>query len=246
MQVTNEAPPYAGGFRPWQLALLLLLAVLGALAIGISLKVHPEIQSHVDVLNPRQPMNVLVGIQGSPDRPVFIGLVAVVQPTTRTLTVVPVSGSIPVVADHQTEPLYEAVSGLPAKAATRLVSQATQIPIDHYFYITPKDLMLVLDALYYHSPGWPKTETPVVMLNILGYPSGRVAPRQQVAFIDHLVSQLPTISPIAAGSLLQIPKSSVTNLTSYQLFLLANYVRGDQLVPGNPQAYHHSVRRTHG
>jgi hypothetical protein len=86
------------------------------------------------------------------------------------------------------------------------------------------------------------------MLSVFGYPEGTVQPAKELHLIDKMIHRLPLISPIAAGALLQIPKTSVTNLTSYQLFLLANYVRGDQLVLGTLNAHHlvHEQGRNHG
>ncbi|MCL5116033.1 MAG: hypothetical protein M1272_02665, partial [Firmicutes bacterium] len=143
------------GFRRAHLLLLLLVFLLGALFLWYSLDTHPELHSRVDVLNTSQPMNVLVSVQGTALDPGFLGFIAVVQPHTRVLNVIPVSGLREVTVNHASEPLYQAVSDSKPRTATRLVSEATGVPIDHYFYLTSSDLNLILQALYYHSPNWP-------------------------------------------------------------------------------------------
>lgn len=234
------------GFNPLYLWMMMGLAAIGGVAIVLSLIFHPNIKTRVNVLNQRKPMKVLVGIQGTSTNPVFIGFLAVVSPRSQVLTVVPISGRIPVVYAGVNEPLYQAVSSVPAKKASLLVQQATRIPIHHYFFITPKDLMLVLHALYYHSHHWPKNQTPLTMLSTLGYPDGRIAPKKEIQLLSTIVTQLPLVNPIETSTLLTIPKTSVTNLSSYQLFLLANYIRGDALKPGNIGPYQIHRRRSHG
>lgn len=233
------------GFRRAQLALLLVVFVLGAALIWYSLDTHPAIRSHIDVLNTRHPMNVLVAVQGTPLDPGFVGFIAKVKPNTRVLRVVPVPANVPVLVNHVHEPLYEAISDSPPSQAMTLVSRASGISIDHYFYLDSNDLFDLLDALYYHTPHWPTKRTPLTMLQILGYPSGRIQPNREIALLSEMINRLPLMSPIAAGSLLSIPRTALTNLSSYQLFLLANYVRGDQLQRGTMDR-HISARRSHG
>lgn len=229
----------------WPLIALLSLFLIGAGFIWYSLQTHPAVRSHIDVLNTRQPMNVLVGVQGTPLDPGFLGLIAVVKPNSRVLTVVPISGLTTVRIGSLQEPLYQAVSDVSAAKATQLVAGVAHIPINHYFYLTSNDLMLILNALYQHSPNWPSRLTPLTMLETLGYPSGRIETGKEMRLLRTMITQLPLINPIQASSLLAIPKTAVTNLTSYQLFLLANYVRGDQLHLGS--VHHHTLRRrSHG
>lgn len=238
--------PKKPGFRRIHILLMIAAAVVGAVLIWISLLTHPQLRSHVDVLNTRQPMNVLVAVQGSPLDPGFLGLVAVVKPNTRVLTVIPISGETLVSVGPAKEPLYQAVSNVSPKKATQLISRASGVPINHYFFLTGQDLLLVINALYYHSPNWPKSLTPLTMLKTLGYPSGHVVGSQELKLISQVVQRVPLINPIAASSLLAITKTSVTNLTFNQLFLLANYVRGDPLRQGSAKLYQHHHRRTHG
>lgn len=233
------------GFRRAQLIALLLVFFFGALFIWYALATHPAVRSRVQLLNTRRPMNVLVAVQGTPLDPGFVGFVAMVQPKSQVLNVVPISGLTEVVQGRQKEPLYQAFSDAGAPMAMRLASKATGMRIDHYFYLNADDLFLILNALYAHSPNWPKTQDPLTMLKTLGYPSGRIVPRQEMRLVREIVSRLPLINPIAASALLAIPKTSLTNLSSHQLFLLANYVRGDQLRRASVHQYSHN-RRSHG
>lgn len=224
---------------------LLTIFVLGAAVIVYSLVTHSAVRSHVNVLNTRQPMNVLVGVKGTPLDPGFVGFVAEVKPGSDVLNVVPISGRIPVTVNQVKEPLYQAFSDESPKKAMKLVAQWSGAPIDHYFYLNIDSLDKVLNALYYHSPHWPKQRTPLTMLEILGYPGGRIQPKPELNLMRRIVNRLPLINPIAAASLLSIPNTAQTNLTKYELFLLANYVRGDELRLSS--VHRHRTRRgSHG
>lgn len=233
------------GFHRPQLLALLLVLLAGAAFLWYSVRTHPVIHSKVAVLNSRKPMNVLVGVQGTPLNPGFVGFVAEVKPGSRILLVIPISGQIQVNTGAAQEPLYRLVSEMPAHSTMQLVARSTGLPIDHYFYLNANNLFKLLDALYYHSPHWPARNTPLTMLKTLGYPGKRVHPKEDMALVRKIVNRLPLISPLAATSLLSIPQTSVTNLTSYQLFLLANYVRGDEIKQGVLHP-HRPQRGSHG
>lgn len=230
-----------------RLFLIALVAILtaGAAFIWYSVGTHPQIRSQVAVLNSRKPMNVLVGVQGTPLNPGFVGFVAEVRPNSQILQVVPISGRRPVHYNGSSHPLYEAVSEVTPNQAMHLVADSTRIPIDHYFYIDATNLYNLLDALYYHSPHWPTHETPLTMLKILGYPGNSIHSQREMELVREMLNRLPLVSPLAAASLLSIPRTSLTNLSRHQLFLLANYVRGDALKSGTLPG-HRSHRRIHG
>lgn len=244
MQVV-ENTVVRNGFARMTVIVSLLVFVVGAIFIGYSQAIHPAAPSHVDVLNTTHPMNVLVGVQGTPLQPGFVGFVAVVKPHSRVLNVVPLSGMTPVTTAQGPEPLYQAISDTTSLNAMHLVSKASGMPIDHYFYVTGSDLSLVLNDLYYHTPNWPKADQPLTMFQTLGYPYGRTNPKEEMALLSKILNGLPLVSPLAASKLLAIPNNASTNLTTEQLFLLANYVRGDKLVETSASRYAHT-RRTHG
>jgi hypothetical protein len=233
------------GISRRQLAALLAVFVLGAAFIVYSVRTHPTIQSHVNVLNTRQPMNVLVGVQGTPLYPGFVGFVAEVKPKSRVLNVVPISGKIMVRVQGAPEPLYRAVSDASPGLAMKLVSRASRVRINRYFYLDFGSLDILVSALYYDTPHWPKNQTPLTMLKILGYPGGRIQPKQEMALVREMIDRLPLVNPIKVPALFTIPNRSRTNLSRHQLFLLANYVRGDQLRRISLPA-HHSKRGSHG
>lgn len=234
------------GFRRLYLAIMLIIAVIGAVTIGLSYSSHAQVHSRGHILNRRRPMNVLVGIQGTPGHPSFLGLLAVIKPNSRVLSVVPISSEMMVRVDHVREPLYRAVSVLSPKRATALVARSSGMRIDRYFYLTPKDLNLVLSALYYHTHNWPIGETPSVMLAELGFPHGHVSSATEVALLSNMINDLPSINPLVASSLLVITKNSTTDLSNNELFLLANYVRNDKLVPAHVLKNAKPLRRKHG
>lgn len=234
-------------FRRSHLVALLIIFVLGALGLWYASVTHPKIESRVDVLSTRQ-MNVLVAVHGTPLNPGFLGFVAAVKTNSHILKIEPVSGLIPVTVGRTRMPLYEAVSDLTPQQATKLVSKASGIPIGDYFYINGGDLTLVLNALYSHTPNWPKTDTPLIMLQGLGYPASPTNPKEQIRLVRLMANRLPSVTTMAALSLLSITKTASTNLSSDQIFLLGNYVRGDQLVQGllTPHTQAHQSGRRHG
>lgn len=234
------------GFRRSHIVALLSLFFVGAVLVWYSLVTHPAVRSRIQIVDIQQSMNVLVGVQGNALNPGFLGFVAHVNPNSRILKVTPISGMMPTVVNHQQEPLYEAISDSSAKQATGLVASATGIPIDHYFYINGTDLSLILTVLYDHSPGWPKTLSPLDMLQTLGYPNGATNPKQEMKLVGLMVNRLPTLNPAQASSLLGITRTSSTNLSFYELYLLAEYVRGDTLKQVPISSYTHHSRRAHG
>jgi hypothetical protein len=221
-----------------------IIAGLGAIVIGLSVVFHTRIPTRVSpiALNEHQPSKVLVAVEGKTDSPAFIGLLAVVDPHSDVLSVVPIKGTTKI----HGMPLYLALNGTKPKAALALISAATGIPIHRYFFMTSSDLTMVLDALYYHTRHWPKTETPAVMASTLGYPYGQTHGWAAIHLLSKIISNLPGVSPIAASHLLRVTQNSETNLTASQLFLLANYIRGDRLQLGYTSQYRTPSRRHHG
>ncbi len=238
------------GFSKRQRWITGVMAGLGALFVGFSVIFHAHIHSRISTIaiNEKQPVNVLVAIRGNAKAPAFIGFMAIVKSNSQILTVIPLSGDVPAISASGThEPLYEAITGESPKVMTKTISVATGVPIHHYFYLSTKDLLLVMNALYYHTDHhWPKIVTPTAMLASLGYPDGSANPVGQVKLLGQIVDALPQVNPITAGSLLGLSKSSSTNLTAYQIFALANYVRGDILKLGTTSQLPHSSRRSHG
>lgn len=234
----------SGRFTRFQVWLMAIIAALGAVVIGLSVVFHTRIPTRVSpiALNEHQPSKVLIAVEGTAGAPAFIGLLAVVNPHSSFLSVVPINGTTKV----NGIPLYLAIAGTKPKVALRIISNATGIPIHHYFFMRAADLTLVLNALYYHTRHWPKTETPAVMAATLGYPYGQSHGWATIHLLTKIVSELPGVSPIAASHLLGVSQNSATNLTSSQLFLLAQYIRGETLQLGYPSQYRTPSRSHHG
>lgn len=238
-------PRVSEGFSIRYLWIMGIMAMTGALVITLSLLLHSRIPTRVSPIELRehQPSKILVGVRGTMTEPAFFGFLAIVNPKSQVLSVVPVSGKLLV----NGVPLYVATAGKTAKEDAALVSRATGVPFHSYFFLTASDLTLVLNALYYHTGHWPTRDTPSTMLNNLGYPYGPSHGWNTVNLLSRIVQTLPSVSPIAASHLLGVTKTSVTNLTSYQLFLLANYIRGDNLQLGHMADFRsYPARRHHG
>ncbi len=233
------------GFTRAQLTALFLVFFGVALFIWYSVNTHPAITATVDPLNNGRPMNVLVAVKGTPLDPGFVGFVAEIRPNTQVLRFIPIPGRLSV-STHQTrQPLFLATSDAKPLKAVALVSRAAHMPINSYFLISDTSLIKVLDALYYHSPHWPTHQTPLTMLQTMGYPGNRIHPHREMELVQEMIERFPLISPLAAGPLLSIPETSVTNLRYYQLFLLATYLRGNQLREGTLHL-HTPRRESHG
>ncbi len=243
MSTTPTTTQDGQGFTRLHIWMMGTIAFLGALIIGVSVVFNTRIPTTVNpiVLNEHQPSKVLVAVEGTPQSPAFIGLLAVVQPHSNVLSVVPINGTIRL---HGV-PLYLALNGKKPKVAVKLVSQATGISINHYFFLTQNDLSLVLNALYYHSRHWPTTETPAAMASTLGYPYGKSHGWATIHLLSKIVAGLPGVSPIAASHLIGVTQNSITNLTGSQLFLLGNYIRGKNLELGTVRQYRTSPSRSH-
>ncbi len=238
-------PRNSEGFSTRQLWIMGVLAGVGALLIGLSLLFHTRIPTRVSpiTLHEHQPSKVLVAIKGTAASPAFLGFLAVVEPRSQVLTVVPINGESRI----DGVPLYLVVSGEDAKQAAVSIASVTGVPVHSYFFLTPADLGMVLNALYYHTNHWPSVKTPDAMLTTLGYPDGHSHGWATVKLLSQIVQGLPSVSPIAASRLLGVTKTSTTNLTSYQLFLLANYIRGDTLQLGYVRQFRApATRRNHG
>ncbi|HBQ95127.1 MAG: hypothetical protein M1294_07175 [Firmicutes bacterium] len=239
------------GFTSRQRWITGVLAILGAFFVAFSVAMHARIHSRVSTIaiNQKQPVKVLVGIRGTSTNPAFIGFLAVVKPNSQILTVVPISGTTEVRGPNgKIAPLYTETSQASPIALTQMVSQSIHVPIHHYFYFTTNDLLQVMNALYYHTNNhWPKGLTPSAMLGTFGYPDGAASPKGQVELLSEIVNKLPDVNPLVGGELLGMAKTSRTNLTAYQVFSLANYIRGDALRLGTiQQLQYHPARRTHG
>ena len=248
MQTRTEK--LAIGFTRRQRWITGILAILGAFFVALSVSLHTRIHSRISTIaiNEKQPVKVLVGIRGTTATPAFIGFLAVVKPNSQVLTVVPVSGSMLVMGPNGSMvPLYTTMGNDSPAVLTKMVSQATKVPIHHYFYFTTHDLVMVMNALYYHSDHhWPKLLTPSSMLATFGYPDGDASPRGQVNLLSQMITTLPQVNPLVAGELLAMAKNSSTNLTAYQVFSLANYIRGDAIKLGSLKLVRQAARRSHG
>lgn len=223
------------GFKKMHLAIMVGIAVVGAISIALSVIFHARIHTTVQpiVINEQNPLHVLVAIRGNSVSPSLVAFQTVVTLRSHTLTVTPLSGQTRVSIHGVREPLYQAVSTLPSKQAVALISKTYGVPFHHYFFLTGTDLVKVFNALYYHSPSWPESQTPLTMEATMGYPKGRIHPQQEIRLLNEVIHGLPNVRPIAASGLLAMVENTKSNLTSYQLFQLGNYIRGDSLQLGH-------------
>lgn len=244
-------PSQSIGF-PQPLKLLILTALsMGGLLIIISLVFHSRIPTRYlqETINQKQPRQVLLTAAGSPENPGFIGFLIIIQPDSNVLTIVPIPGSL-TTRDAKASnvpvsglPLWEAVSQTPPKTAVHLIEKSAHINVTHYFFLTANDLQSILNALYTHAQGWPQTETVPMMLNTLGFPKGDVVPAKELKLLREIMRGLPKMNPLVASSLIAITKTAKTNLSGYQMFQLANYIRGDSFKIGQLTSF--QVGRNH-
>ena len=204
-------------------AWLLGVAVLGALALGVSVSgPNPAIATGSDI-----PGLVLVAVVGLPGQPGFAGFIAHIDPNGRNLGVIPVPGSL--AAESPGDPLWADAGQLSGSALTAAVRRDTGLRVSGYYLINIGATQAVLEALDQGSQDWPKALAPDLALKELGWPYGQPSRRHELAVLSDIVTYLPELAPNQTTLLTNVMKGSTTNLSAYQLFMLATYIRGENL-----------------
>ncbi|MBX5468075.1 MAG: hypothetical protein K6U14_11380 [Firmicutes bacterium] len=229
--------PVAGsavGFARPTLWAMSLLASMGALAVAVSLLFHSRIHTRYleETINQRQPHAVLVAAVGTQEAPGFVGFWLRIPDDGNRLDLTPLAGTpwvtiTPPGGVPEQVPLWQAVSLLPPPAAARLIARTYGLTGGYYFITSTVDLLDILDALAHHTGQGSALGSVTAMLQTLGYPDGTVHPARELALLEAMIRALPRLNPLVASSLLAVTKTSYTNLSGYQMFQLANVVRGD-------------------
>lgn len=248
----KQAPPVANiGFPKPALLAMVAMALLGGIAVALSLVFHSRIHTRYleETIRERQPHEVVVAAVGTPVAPGFVGFLVDVTNGVNQLTVTPLPGSgLVSVALKQGDPpvrlpLWQAVSEVPPATAARVIASAYHLSGSYYFLTSTQNLLTILDALANHATGGDQLGSVTSMLETLGYPDGTVHPARELQLLAAMIRTLPRLNPLVASSLLTVTKTSHTNLSGYQMFQLANVVRGDSFRLGQLPA---AVRSSHG
>jgi len=180
------------------------------------------------------PLSVAVIVEGSSQNPGLIGFLATVHPRTNVLDIVPLAGSVPLRLPNSsggavTVPAWQGVSMASPKIVTAAIDRATGFTASDYFFMPVAGLKTVFRTLADDTTEWPKADTVIHSLRVLGYPRGSTHPQRELRFLNQLMLALPQITPLDAASLMGVAISSSFNLSQYELFTLGNYVGGDVL-----------------
>lgn len=202
---------------------LAIAAVAGAAALWVSVS-RPNMAAASGSTSLRL---VLVAVVGETGQPGFAGFVAHIDPNGRDLGVIPVSGLLP--AQRPGDPLWTDAGLLSGPALLRAVRRDTHLNVQGYFLVNIGATEAVLQALNQDSPGWPKALAPDLVLKDLGWPYGQAARRHELLVLSDIVTYLPELASNQTPLLQTVLQGSETNLSTYEMFELATYIRGDTL-----------------
>ncbi|MCL8207028.1 MAG: hypothetical protein K6V97_03000 [Actinomycetia bacterium] len=206
----------------------LLWGLVAAVLVGAVLLVLSVVRPNrgVDELA-ETPRVVLVAMSGTPEQPGFAGFLAILNPASRVVKVVPVPGTLPVVAPS--DPLWSEAPRLTPRQIAAVVGRDLHIPVSGYFIVDAPEAQAVLSALAASAPGWPAHLTSDQLLRALGWPYGIPGAQGQLDALQAIITGLPELPPSQDPLLNVALKASHTNLSLYQMFMLATYIRGDTL-----------------
>lgn len=216
------------GFEPLRLGPRLLagigaIAIVGALLLGISIARPNHVPQAIS-----NPHAVLVAITGENGQPGFAGFLAIINPNSRNLSVVPIPGTLMAGPGHT--PLWVTANGTSPRQVTAAISRQIHQPITGYFVLDYQATEAVLNELDKGSPDWPKKLTPANTLALLGWPDGTPSQHGQFQALQAIITFLPELPSNQTNLFHLVLQGSKTNLSIYQMFMLATYIRGDNLV----------------
>lgn len=224
------------GFNRRQMTRLGWVMAMGGLLLLGSLIFHGKVTTRqVSMpISTVAPLAITVVVDGPTSHPGLIGFLATVHPRTDILDIAPLPGSmkltLPNGAGGQvTVAAWKGVSMASPEIVTAAIDQATGFTASHYFFMPVDGLKTVFQTLADDTTTWPEADTVSHSLHLLGYPRGIDRPRQELTFLNQLMTTLPQMTPLDASSLMGVAISSSFNLSQYELFILGNYVRGDVL-----------------
>lgn len=206
----------------------LLFWVAGIVLVGAGILVLSVVRpNRVNVGLATNPRVVLVAVVGTPTNPGFSGFLAVLDPNSRNLTVAPVPGTLR--GQKSTDPLWTVAASLPPSRLAHIIARDTHFRLSGYFVLDLSATNAVFQALASDTPGWPKRLTPDTTLTRLGWPSGKSNVSGELSTLQDIITYLPELPANQTALFHAVLKGSKTNLSLYQMFMLATYIRGDNL-----------------
>lgn len=205
-----------------------LLVWCGALALlGAVLLVASLLRPNRGVLGlTSSPRVVLVALANGNGEPGFAGFLAIIHGNGRSLSVVPVPGTV---AAKPSDPLWIEAGSLPPAALAHDIGRDAHIKLSGYFILQEPAVAELLETLAVNVKAWPRSLPPDAALLRLGWPTGDTSHRGQAALFEDMMTYLPQLPPAASKAVNAVEAHSKTNLSLYQLFLLGTYIRGDSL-----------------
>ncbi len=210
--------------------LLLWLAILAVVAAALLIHAGGTAQRPDPTTAKSQAVLVAIrGTDASTSGPGIAAFVAVIQPKSRSIGILPVSGTL---ATQEGPTLAEAAPSLSAGEIAANVATDLGIKLSGYIVIDGGVVENVIATLQQGVPEWPLTLTPQQALADLGWPNARPDRKGQVQVLTDLISYVPQLqggdSTVLAGEVLQ---GSSTRLSMYDLFVLVTYVNDQKVAP---------------
>jgi hypothetical protein len=201
---------------------LAALALLGAAWLGLSLARSAGTSPGFGAW----PRTVLVAVQGNAAEPGFAGFLAHISPNSRIVTVTPVSGTLP--GPAPTDPLWSQAASMTAAQLAGTVAHDSGRVVSGYFVIQVATLQQMLTALSDYVPDWPKRLTPAATLRVIGW-GQKASPHRALYAMEAIIQGLPALEDSQNALQKSVLSASATNLSAYQMFMLATYIRGGTL-----------------
>lgn len=208
--------------------LLLWLAILAVLAAALLVHAGGIAQRQdPTTAKPQAVLVVVRGTEASSSGPGVAAFIAVIQPQSRSIGILPVSGSLKTPSGLT---LADAAPALSRPDISAAVAADLRLNLTGTIVIDAGVVEDVFGTLQQGVPAWPATLTPHQTLVDLGWPSARPDRKGQLQVISDLITYVPQLqgnTTVLVGEVLQ---GASTSLSPYELFTLVTYVNDQKVV----------------
>lgn len=207
------------------MAWLIIIAVVWALFImsaGAPQRSDPTVTG--------TPHVILIAARGGPNSATGEGITAflwVITPGARSVGIVPVPGNLRMPKGGT---LASVGSTAPAREIFTRVESWSHTKLYGYLVVDADTVQQALLDLWQNAPTWPSALPPSIALQDLGWPDSTSNPTVQLQLLQEIIQDIPELGDsqtALAGEMLQ---GARTNLSAYQMFILATYLRDQHLV----------------
>lgn len=187
----------------------------------------PKPQTVAVTTKPQVMLFAILGSEQSTTGPGLIAFLSVITPNARDLIVLPISGNTRTASGESLTQFAQQAT--PPEIAGE-IARLAHAHINGYLMFDSDFAEQVLTLLWDNAQSWPVSLTPTQALEQLGWPRSRPN-RNQLGILQDIIGSVPELS-MGSQSLLaaKVLETSQTDLSAYQMFLLATFVRGERLV----------------